>query len=218
MDALAHAARAALAVAVAVGLLAACPSPASAMGDAQLLTAGATTAPLVPVAPAPRPAPPTPPFTGRAYALGDSVMLGARDNLIALNYRVDAKGSRFAFMGYDVLKAALPTLPRMVVVHMGTNYGLTRTQFDAYMRLLGPHRTVVWVTVQLRNDYTRYTFEDRTNTVIRDGVMRWSNSRLVDWNQASESHRTTWLLSDGIHLTFAGRVAYARLINAVVRA
>lgn len=205
-----------VAAAVAVGVLGVVPPATASSTDVQLLSSRARATPVaVPHAPKIRKAPK---FTGRGYTIGDSVMLGARDALTALNYTVDAKGSRFPFQGYDVLRAALPRLPSVVVVHMGTNGGITQQWFDAYMRLLGPNRTVVWVTLQLRNDYSRYTYEDRSNLVIREGVKRWKNTRLVDWNRISESHKSDWLIFDGIHLTFAGRVAYAKLINAAVRA
>jgi hypothetical protein len=160
---------------------------------------------------------PPAPYTGRGFALGDSVMKGARAEVGALNYVVDAVGSRQPSAGYSALVGYGRRLPRLVVIHMGTNGGITRLWFDRFMRLLGPSRRVVWVTLQLRNDYTRYTYEDSSNAMLRDAVKAYPNARLVDWNRASESHRTDWLISDGIHLTFAGRRAFARMIDAVAR-
>lgn len=159
-----------------------------------------------------------PPFTGKGLTLGDSVMKGARKELAALNYTVDAVGSRQPSAGYAALVAYGRRLPALVVIHMGTNAGITRAWFDKYMRLLGPERRVVWVTLQLRNDYTRYTYEARSNAVIRAAVKAYPNARLFDWNKVSEAHSRAWLIADGIHLTFAGRRAYAALINAVARA
>lgn len=158
-----------------------------------------------------------PPYTGRGFTLGDSVMKGAREEIAALNYTVDAVGSRQPFAGYAALVGYHGRLPGLVVIHMGTNGGITRAWFDKYMALLGPDRRVVWVTLQLRNDYTRYTYEDRSNAVIRAAVRDYPNARLLDWNRLSENHHGDWLTADGIHLTFAGRKAFARLIDAAAR-
>ncbi len=212
----------AVASAVAILVLGAGPATAALPADEPVRLSVARLAPMsavprrTPGTVAPRRRTP-PPYTGRGFALGDSVMKGARVELGALNYTVDAVGSRQPFAGYAALVAYRNRLPGLVVIHMGTNGGITRAWFDKYMKLLGPSRRVVWVTLQLRNDYTRYTYEDRSNAVIRAAVKDYPNARLVDWNKLSENHHGDWLISDGIHLTFAGRKAFARLINNVAR-
>ncbi len=155
---------------------------------------------------------------GRAYAVGDSVMLGARSCLASKRFAVDAVGSRQASAGAAVIAAHRRTLPPILVVHLGTNGGLTRPWVDRIMRLAGPQRLVVWLTLQLRNDYRRYTFENRSNTMLRAAIPRYPNARLADWNAASELRRTSWLGGDGIHLTAAGCRGYAALVRNVVRA
>jgi hypothetical protein len=213
---------AAAACAVTVGVVGAGPASAALpAGDPVRLT----TARMAPMTALPRRAPATtaprrrtpPPYTGRGFTLGDSVMKGAREQIAALNYTVDAVGSRQPSAGYSALVAYRNRLPGLVVIHMGTNGGITRAWFDKYMKLLGPDRRVVWVTLQLRNDYSRYTYEDSSNTMLRAAVKDYPNARLLDWNKLSERHRGDWLISDGIHLTFAGRTAFARLIDAVAR-
>ena len=63
-----------------------------------------------------------------------------------------------------------------MVVHLGTNGGITRAWVDRIMAIVGPGHLVVWVTLQLPNDYSRYTFENRSNTTIRAAVrIRSSN-------------------------------------------
>jgi hypothetical protein len=157
-------------------------------------------------------------YHGRGFVIGDSVLLGAKRCLAPLNYDIDAKGSRQPAAGASVLAATLATLPRLVVVHLGTNGGITVAGIDRIMRILGPYRRVIWVTVQLRNDYTRYRHENESNAAIRDVVNRYPNTRVADWNRVSEPHRGTYMWSDGIHLTPAGCTAFAHLVNGVARA
>ncbi len=219
-----RAASAVAAAACAASLLVAGPGPASASvpADGPLRIGAARMAPMsavprrLPAVTAPRRRTP-PPYTGRGFTLGDSVMKGAREEIAALDYTVDAVGSRQPSAGYSALVAYRNRLPGLVVIHMGTNGGITRAWFDRYMALLGPERRVVWVTLQLRNDYSRYTYEDSSNAMLRTAVQAYPNARLLDWNRISERHRGDWLISDGIHLTFAGRKAFARLIDAVAR-
>ncbi len=155
--------------------------------------------------------------TGPGYVIGDSVLLGARTCVAPLGYVVDAKGSRQAPAAADVLAARRATLPRLVVVHMGTNGGMKREWIDRIMRILGPQRLVVWVTVQLPAN-GRYSHEAATNATIRAVVTRYPNARVADWNAASEPHLRQWTWGDGIHLQPAGCRAFARLINSVARA
>lgn len=166
---------------------------------------------------APSTEPALPAFTGTGFALGDSVMLGAKPCLQPLRWVVDTKGSRQADAGAEVLLAKRSRLPRVVVVHLGTNGGIVREQFDRIMAILGPRRTVVWVTIQLP-ETSRYTKEDSSNRVIRLGVKRYRNARLADWNALSYPHRRTWMWGDGIHLTPTGCRNFARIVDSVARA
>jgi hypothetical protein len=155
--------------------------------------------------------------TGPGYVIGDSVLLGARSCVAPLHYVVDAKGSRQAPAAAEALAARLATLPSLVVVHMGTNGGMKREWIDRIMRVLGPKRLVVWVTVQLPAN-GRYSHEAATNATIREVVNRYPNTRVADWNAVSDSHVRQWMWADGIHLQPAGCRAFATLINSVARA
>lgn len=170
-------------------------------------------------APAPSPvqAPPPPPFRGQGYALGDSVMLGAVPCLEPRRWTVDARGSRQAPAAIDVLRQKRSVLPRVVVLHVGTNGGITREHVDTAMRVLGRDRIVVWVTIALP-ETSRYSFEDASNRVLRAAPKRWTNARVADWNKASAPYQRQWMWGDGIHLTPAGCRAYARLVDRVARA
>ncbi|MBI1376147.1 MAG: hypothetical protein GC157_01475 [Frankiales bacterium] len=158
------------------------------------------------------------PWTGPVFAVGDSVMLGALRCLPAYRIEADARGNRQAWQGAALLAARRSHLPHVVVVHLGTNGGIDRTWIDTIMRTLGHGRRVVWVTLQLRNDYARYSYEDSSNAAIRAVVRRYPNARMADWNAVSEPHRSQWLWADGIHLRPEGCRAYARLVAHVARA
>ncbi len=161
--------------------------------------------------------PRTPTASAGVFALGDSVMLGARPCLRAAGYRVDALGSRQPAAGVRVLTAARDSgrLPKNVLVHLGTNGGMRETTISTVMKTVGAGRTVVWATIQLPNDRSMYTFEQRTNTAIKAAVRTYRNAVLLDWNALSGRHPGyTW--GDGIHVTPSGCRAYAKAVTAVL--
>jgi hypothetical protein len=75
--------------------------------------------------------------------------------------------------------------------------------------LSGGARRVVWVT--LRESDPLYS---RTNAAIRSAARRWPELVVADWNRASASKQ--WFRSDGLHLTTAGALGYARFLHAIV--
>jgi hypothetical protein len=156
-------------------------------------------------------------YTGRIFAIGDSVMLGARRCIPPLGITADPLGNRQAYQGAAVLMRMRARLPHVVIVHLGTNAGIDDDAIDTIMKIIGPSRTVVWVTLQLRNDYTRYRYEDSSNLAIRQVLLRFRNVRVADWNAYTEVHRGL-VGGDGIHLTRPGCTAYAHLLDTVARA
>lgn len=156
-------------------------------------------------------------YTGPAFIIGDSVLLGARSCVAARGWTYDAKGSRQAPAARDALRARAARLPRLVAVHVGTNGGVTDRQVDAIMKVLGPRRIVVWVTIQLPGD-GRYSHEARSNLSIRQAALRYPNARLADWNAKSAAHLSAWTWADRIHLQPSGCRAFATLVDTVGRA
>jgi len=144
----------------------------------------------------------------RAYALGDSVMLGAKAQLEKRGIKTDAAVSRQFSAGLGILEAkrAAGTLPKRVVIHLGTNGPFYRKDFDHMMRVLRSVRRVVWLTV-----HEPRSWQNTVNSVIRAGVRRYRNAVLLDWNWQAR-HHPGWIYSDGIHLKPAGAAAYARLV------
>ena len=84
------------------------------------------------------------------YAVGDSVMLGARSDLRASGFGVDATESRQAYKGPSLLRKRGGRLPMNVVVHLGTNGTYPLATCKALVKAAGPDRRVFLVTVHVR--------------------------------------------------------------------
>jgi hypothetical protein len=145
------------------------------------------------------------------YAIGDSVMLGARDSLIARGIRVNAHVSRqFDDAAPLIRKLAARHLPANVIVHLGTNGVIDGADCDALVRAAGRDRHVYLVTVKVPRDY-----RDPNNARLRACARRHDNASVIDWYGLSRYHRG-WFYSDGYHLRPVGRREYARLIDQSV--
>ena len=149
---------------------------------------------------------------GPVSAIGDSVMLGAADQL----YRdidnltvMDAEVGLQASAAIDILRRrrALGQLGDVVIVHIGNNGIFTARQFDEMMRVLAGVRRVVIVNVNVPRAWER-----PNNAVLSQGVRRYPNAVLVDWYSASVYH-PEYFVSDGIHLQIKGQRVYADLIS-----
>ena len=149
-------------------------------------------------------------------AIGDSVMLGAANTLAPTvgNIEVDAEVGRQVSTAIDLLRAYRDAgrLGEVVVVHMGNNGTFSASQFDQMMEVLANVRRVVFVNLKVPRSW-----EGSNNTVLAEGVTRYSNAVLVDWHAASVD-RPDFFWSDGIHLRPEGAQYYAQLIAAAVAA
>ncbi len=146
------------------------------------------------------------------YAIGDSVMLGARSALIARGFRVNAEVSR-QFRDAPALVrqlAAAGHLPVEVIVHLGTNGLIDGADCDALMRVVGVARHVSLVTVKVPRPY-----RDANNARLRACAHRHDNVSLIDWYAFSRFH-TAWFYEDGYHLTGIGRREYAAFLDRSV--
>jgi len=163
--------------------------------------------------PTPTPAPTDVPAV-HVTAIGDSVMLGAANTLAPTigNIEVDAAVGRQVSAAIDLLRAYRDagSLGEVVVVHMGNNGTFTSGQFDQMMEVLASVRRVVFVNLKVPRDW-----EGPNNTVLVEGVARYSNAVLVDWHTASVD-RPDFFWDDGIHLRPEGALFYAQLIAASV--
>jgi len=98
--------------------------------------------------------------------------------------------------------------PRVLIIHLGTNGGVSAGAFDALMAVAVPIPKVVLVTLKLPRDYVA-----SSNQVIRSGVGRYGNAVLADWEAASRDHPEYFSNDELFHLNCSpGAQVYASLI------
>jgi hypothetical protein len=143
------------------------------------------------------------------YAIGDSVMLGARTALRDMGFRVDATESRQSYSGPALLRKKGSDLPENVVVHLGTNGTFPLSTCKSIVRAAGADRRVFLVNV-----FVPRSWQDSNNAVIRqcDDAFAPDRVHVIDWNAAASAHRG-WFYGDRIHLKPAGGQAFARLLD-----
>lgn len=148
---------------------------------------------------------------GRVSAIGDSVMLGARDVIkqVIPGTKVDAKVARMpgAFVGPLKRYVAADKLAPVVVLHPATNGVLPEEMFREMLDILKDVPKVVVV-----NSNMPRTWRDPNNSVIDTVLPDYPNAVLADWYSASKG-KSDYFVSDGIHLTSSGANAFAELIK-----
>ena len=156
------------------------------------------------------------PFPGPApLAVGDSVMLGALDELAARGFVANARGCRGLEEAIDLLRGLRRRgrLPRLVVVALGANYALRESQFAQLFRVLGRRRLVGLVT---QRELGGGAGAD-ADLVRRMARAHSRQAMLLDWVRHSAGRRG-WFGGDGLHLTRPGAAAFARLLSRAIRA
>jgi hypothetical protein len=146
------------------------------------------------------------------YAIGDSVMLGAKGQLKRRGFIVNAAVSRQAYSAPAMVRKRSSSLPRNVVVHLGTNGTFPLETCKRIVMNAGRSRRVFLLTVAVRRSWER-----SNNAVIRRCAEAFPAGRVtvVDWKSLASRH-PSWFYSDGIHLKSAGAVGYARLVDRAV--
>jgi hypothetical protein len=143
-------------------------------------------------------------------AIGDSTMLLAMPDLARVGYNVDAHGCRGMEEGLTILRRrrAGGSLPHLVVIALGTDFTVTRSEIRRALRYLGPNRVLGLVTPWELGGHA-----GRDATTIRRAAADYGKRVvLLDWVRYSRGHRW-WFQPDGCHLTFAGARAFARLFR-----
>lgn len=154
---------------------------------------------------------------GSVSAVGDSVMLGAANELqqdLGGNARIDAQEGLQVQAALDILKERRDQgqLGNIVIVDIGNNGPFTSQQFDEMMNILKGARLVVVV-----NDKVPRPWEQSNDQMLSEKVKQYHNKAiLVDWKSASAGH-PGYFWDDGIHLRPNGAQAYANLITRKIR-
>jgi hypothetical protein len=141
-------------------------------------------------------------------AIGDSVMLGAAWKLSHRGFEADTQCARSPRGGLDVIRRRrrAGTLPEIVVVALGTNAFISRSDVGRMLRAVGRRRTLMLVT-----PFRRWH-------PVGSGPMRRAARRhpgritLIDWSRRARANRQ-WFWPDGTHLRDSGELAYSRLLQ-----
>jgi hypothetical protein len=143
--------------------------------------------------------------------IGDSVMLGAKQELRARGFaRVDAVVSRQFYSANDVINywKRRGRLPKRVIVHLGNNGLIHGSDCDAAVRAAGAHRIVYFVNLKIPRPH-----RVPSNHALAACAHRHANAHVINWFGYSHTH-SAWFYHDGYHLTPAGQIAYATFVSA----
>ncbi len=155
------------------------------------------------------------------YVQGDSLTVGAgpylRRNLgkDVRTVAVDAEVGRFTATGMSRLASSGSAKRSKVwVVALGTNDGPDPQALKRHvvrsLQLAGPHRQVIWLTVERPGGYSR------VNAMLRQLDRAQEQLHVVDWARHVHEHRSL-LAGDGVHATATGYQVRAALIARTAR-
>jgi hypothetical protein len=148
---------------------------------------------------------------GRApIAIGDSPMLLALEPLAKEGYLANARGCRQWAEGVALIRKLRDEgkLPRLVVVALGSNGSVTKGNIRDALDLVGKKRTLGLVTPRETGGGSSHDAD-----VVRSEAREHKNRTvLLDWVDFSGGH-PGWFQADGLHLTFEGADAFARLLR-----
>jgi len=155
------------------------------------------------------------PEDGWIAAIGDSVMLGSKEELEGRigPGTVDAIVSRQFLEAPELVSALLKrdVPPQVIIIGLGTNGPVQQRHFDEVMEIAADVPRMVFINahVPTRN------WEAETNRQLAEGVERYDNAVLVDWFTPMDG-RSDMFAADNFHPKQAGRVIYADLVAEAI--
>jgi hypothetical protein len=154
----------------------------------------------------------TPATAPAAYAIGDSVMLGAADLLMAQGVVVDAKENRGVEGTLEVIRALTaagsPWAGSALVVQVGTNSAISGADLELVLSNVPAETLVLFMTVHAPVEWAA-----ANNEVLRNfATPATSRAKLIDWDAAAVDEE---LCPDGIHISCDPR-ASARYVGLVM--
>jgi len=154
------------------------------------------------------------PREGWAAAIGDSVMLGCKDEIEKRLGEdiVDATVSRQFLAAPDLVQSLVDRAdpPELIIIGLGTNGPVQARHFDEVMEIAADVPLVAFVNVRVPRSW-----EATSNTEIAEGVSRYDNAVLVDWYSVTKD-RDDLFAADGVHPKQPGRVIMGDLIAEAV--
>lgn len=147
---------------------------------------------------------------GPPLAIGDSVLADAVPTLVRYGFEADGMVCRQMSQGISILRERGAALPHLVVLALGANGPVARSEIDEALTLLGPTRVLALVT-------PHGGVSPSAPEVMRTAAAE--NPRqivLLDWDRLANEH-SGWLAPDGVHLGgAAGIEGFAALIAAAL--
>ena len=154
-------------------------------------------------------APPPPPAL--KLAIGDSVLLGAAEELQAAGFAVDADESRAFSRGIDIVQALVDQdrLPEELIIHLGTNGPIRESEMEQMMALVADVPKVLLVENDVPRDY-----EATNNALLVSAASSRSNVGVLYWNGLASGCVGDCIYQDGFHLKTVGAEYYTALITS----
>ena len=146
-------------------------------------------------------------------AMGDSVMLGAAEELGALGFIVDAQVSRQMKTYLPDMQAIKDNglLGSVVVVHLGTNGSFSDDTLAQMMAILADVPVVVALTSKADREWVA-----GNNAKVRALPATHPNVTVLDWEVLGPQCAGDCFYDDGIHLNQQGQNYYTSLIDQVL--
>lgn len=143
--------------------------------------------------------------------VGDSITVAASDLMRADGFTVNAKVGRQFASAPQILRSYGWHLPRNVVIELGTNGYIRRSDCQQVLAIAGPNRRVFFVTNRMAR-----AWEGSNNRMLRQ-CATGGRAQIIDWHAAS-ANAQHWFVADRVHLTRSGSIALSNLIDAHVDA
>jgi lysophospholipase L1-like esterase len=127
--------------------------------------------------------------------------------------------SRHADEGPGAVRSLSSSLPRVLVISLGTNddpgaVAAFATDVRRIATTAGHGRCVIWSTV-VRPPYNGISYEGY-NRVLRRAATTYANFRVFDWQALAKTH-SRWFGIDGVHPTPGGYRARAAALARLVK-
>jgi peptidoglycan/LPS O-acetylase OafA/YrhL len=160
--------------------------------------------------------PPLPPGSPppRIVALGDSVMVGAADNLasrlgsgLSLNAKEGRQPSEFVEIVEKLKREG--HAPAAMIIQMGNNGPLYGEYMEAIQKATADVGQLFLIT-----DHAPVSWVEESNHALAEAAADWPHTTLIEWAPLAAAHEDD--LWDGIHLKPSGAGLYARLVSQAV--
>ena len=136
-------------------------------------------------------------------------MLLAVKPLARAGFEANARGCRPVYEGLDLLvrRKRQRRLPKVVLMHLGLNAGITTREIRRALGIMGRRRILVLVTPRGGHD-TR---------IIRAAGRHWPRRvRVLDWAHLYHGHHEYFSEPHGLHLSQTGVRVFVRLCVKLV--